>query len=83
MKKLLITLLISSFFSSCTKEDSATIALKQAGYHPIKVGGYGFFNCSEDDVFATRFTAYSNDSSMIVKGCVCEGFFKGKTIRLD
>lgn len=67
----------------CTNKDGAEKALKQAGYHPIKLGGYGLFDCSEDDVFRTRFKAYSQDSTMIVEGCVCQGIFKGKTIRID
>jgi hypothetical protein len=68
---------------SCTNKKGAENALKDAGYHPIEVGGYGWFDCSEDDMYATRFRAYSPDSSRIVKGCVCQGMFKGKTIRLD
>lgn len=83
-----ICLLIAFFNdSSCslgfTKKEEARDALISAGYHPIDVGGYDYFNCSEDDIYKTRFTAYSPDSSKIVKGCVCQGFFKGKTIRLD
>lgn len=66
----------------CESPESARKALEDAGYHPIEVGGYGWFDCSEDDWYATKFRAYSADSSRIVEGCVCEGFFKGKTIRL-
>lgn len=68
---------------SCTATDDAREALKDAGYHPIKVGGYGWFSCSEDDFYATKFKAYSPDKSRVVEGCVCQGFWKGKTIRLD
>lgn len=70
-------------FISCTDEKGAEKALIQNGYHPIEVGGYGFFDGSEDDVFKTRFKAYSPDSSQIIEGTVCSGWFKGKTIRLD
>lgn len=66
-----------------TNEKAANRALKDAGYHPISVGGYGWFDCSEDDFYKTRFSAYSSDSTRIVNGCVCQGLFKGKTIRLD
>ena len=58
-------------------------ALLNAGYHPIDVGGYSFFGCSKGDVCKTNFIAYSPDSTRIVKGCVCSGWMKGKTIRLD
>lgn len=70
-------------FSSCTNSNGAKEALKDAGYHPIEVGGYGWFSCGEDDFYSTKFKAYSPDSSRIVEGSVCQGFFKGKTIRLD
>lgn len=83
MKKLIFILLTLLMLSSCTKTNKTREVLKKAGYHPIKVGGYGFFDCSEDDWFATRFTAYSPDSTEVVKGCVCSGLFKGNTIRLD
>jgi hypothetical protein len=78
----IISLLLTLVFS-CTNEKGAEKALKDTGYHPIKVGGYGWFDCAEGDKYATRFEAYSHDSTRIITGCVCEGFFKGKTIRLD
>jgi len=83
MRTTLLITFISLLFIGCTNKDGAEKAIKQAGYHPIKVGGYGFFDCSEDDVFRTRFKAYSQDSTMIVEGCVCQGILKGKTIRVD
>lgn len=82
MKKLLLILVIGTL-ASCTNVDGAKSALLDAGYHPIKVGGYSFFSCSEDDFYHTEFKAYSPDSSRIVTGSVCQGLFKGKTIRLD
>ena len=70
--------------TGCTNPDGAKEALKDAGYKgPITIQGHGWFDCSEDDFYATRFKAYSPDSTRIVTGCVCQGFFKGKTIRLD
>lgn len=66
-----------------TNEGGSTEALKDAGYHPIEVGGYAWFTCSDRDVFATKFKAYSPDSTRVVTGAVCQGIFKGKTIRLD
>lgn len=81
---LLVTVLLAAgSLSSCTNEQKAKSALLDAGYHPIEVKGYGWFQCSEDDVFATRFKAWSADSSRVVTGCVCQGWFKGSTIRLD
>jgi hypothetical protein len=66
-----------------TNREAATKALLDSGYHPIDVGGYGILKCSEDDWYKTNFRAYSPDSTRIVTGCVCQGFFKGSTIRLD
>jgi hypothetical protein len=77
------SLLLAVGLSSCTNKNEAEKALKDSGYHPIEVGGYGWFDCSEDDMYATKFKAYSPDSSRVVTGCVCQGIFKGKTIRLD
>ena len=82
MKKIL-TILLLGLIISCTDNETATNALLDAGYHPIEVGGYGWLECSEDDVYATRFKAYSSDSTRVVEGCVCQGWWKGKTIRLD
>jgi hypothetical protein len=76
-------IMLATVLIGCTNKGGAEKVLKQSGYHPIEVGGYGFFDCSDDDTYRTRFKAYSPDSTMIVEGCVCEGLFKGKTIRLD
>lgn len=82
-KKIFWSILLLIGIASCTNPKGAEKALRDAGYHPISVGGYAWFMCGQDDLFATKFRAYSNDSSRIVTGCVCEGFFKGKTIRLN
>jgi hypothetical protein len=36
---------------SCTNKSGAEKALKDAGYHPISIGGYGVLACSEDDFY--------------------------------
>lgn len=77
------SLLLAAGLTSCTDEKGATRTLKQSGFHPIEVGGYGWFGGSKDDVFITKFKAYSADSSMIVTGVVTSGWFKGGTVRLD
>jgi hypothetical protein len=83
MKFLIIITVFTITIFSCTNESSAKKALLDSGYHPIDVGGYAWFDGSDDDVFKTRFKAYSPDSSRIVTGTVCSGWFKGSTIRLD
>lgn len=82
--KLLSLILLIGLASSCTNKKGAIQALEAHGFkRPYKIGGYGFFACSEDDVYATRFSAYSQDSTKVVSGCVCQGIFKGKTVRID
>jgi len=81
--KLCACCLLVLLTTSCTNPEGANKALIDAGYHPVEVKGYGWFDCSDDDLYSTRFRAYSADSSHIVTGCVCQGLLKGKTIRLD
>lgn len=63
-----------------TNPKSAKQALLNASYHPIEIGGRDNFACGRD-LFSTKFTAYTPDSSRIVSGVVCSGLFKGNTIR--
>jgi hypothetical protein len=81
MKQILVIALFALTAYGCTNKKGATEALKDAGFHPIEVGGWNPFLCGEHDLFSTQFTAYSPDSTRIVRGVVCEGVFKGKTIR--
>jgi hypothetical protein len=82
--KLLLLILLVGLAPSCTNEKGAIQALEAHGFKkPYKIGGYDFLSCSEDDFYATRFMAYTQDSSKVVSGCVCEGIFKGKTVRID
>ena len=83
MKNIILIAVIAVAATSCTNKEGATEALKDAGYHPIKVGGYAFFGCGKEDFYHTKFEAYSSDSTRIVTGQVCEGLLKGKTIRID
>lgn len=83
MKKLFFFSIVSICLFSCTDKKSAKKALLDSGFHPIEVGGYGWFDGSKDYIFKTRFKAYSPDSSRIVSGCVCSGLFKGSTVRID
>ena len=82
MKKLFVAVLIALSVSGCTRPGLAERVLSEQGYTDIDAGGYGFFSCSEDDVFKTNFKATS-PAGKRVKGAVCSGWFKGATIRLD
>ena len=62
-------------------ETDANRALKAQGFTDVKITGYEFFDCSQDDFFHTGFTA-KNIHGEEIKGTVCSGiFFKNSTIR--
>jgi len=73
-------LALSVFLVGCTDPNGTREALLNAGFTNIETQGYGWFNCSEDDVFKTNFVA-RNANGKYVKGTVCSGWFKGSTIR--
>ncbi len=75
-----IALVIALFVSACTQPNEATMALQDAGYTDIEIGGYDVFGCGRDDNYATNFVATS-PSGARVRGVVCAGVFKGSTIR--
>lgn len=69
--------------TACTQPVTAHRILEDAGYTNIQMQGYGFFQCSEDDTFADKFTA-TGPTGKSTSGVVCAGLlFKGATIRLD
>ena len=80
MKKILIALGIVALMG-CTDPTEAQRILKAEGYTEIKMTGYSWFSCSEDDTYRTGFSGY-NVAGNYVEGAVCSGlFFKNSTIR--
>ena len=67
---------------SCTNASGARQVLQQNGYTNITITGYSAFCCGSDDTFSTGFVAI-NPAGIKVKGCVCESFGKGRTIRFN
>lgn len=65
---------------ACTSEDSSKDVLERAGYRDVEVGGYGWFACSTDDKYATKFRA-KNPQGQVVEGVVCCGLWKSCTVR--
>lgn len=82
IRKLTIAALLVLSLTACVSHDDAQRALKSAGMTNIQTGGYGWFACSEDDTFATKFTA-TNPNGQRVSGVVCSAWLKGSTIRYD
>ena len=85
MKKIsLILLTIVMLFSiaSCTDPQNTRRVLQTQGFTKIQITGYDFFTCSDDDFYHTGFTATS-PNGQYVEGVVCQGIFKGATIRFE
>jgi len=75
----LLTVVTSTGCSFFTNQDKAYAALQRDGYEQIEIIGYAPFACSEDDFYRTKFRA--KKSGYIVEGVVCQGLWKGSTIR--
>lgn len=82
MKKLLAALLLCILAVGCTAPDRSRTVLEGAGYTQIQFTGYGWFECSEDDTYRTKFKAVG-PTGKAVSGTVCAGLLKGATIRMD
>lgn len=77
-----IVLVAALLLAACTSADEATRTLAGAGYRDIKITGYRFFGCSDNDSFHTGWEAKGQDGRA-VSGVVCSGVLKGATIRVD
>ncbi len=82
MRKLLAIAALS-FAAACSDAKTAARALDDAGYTDIETLGWSLFaGCGRDDMFTTRFRAKSMKGKTVT-GVVCNGWFKGATIRTD
>lgn len=84
MKRLFIVCLmvLALCLSGCTDAPKATNLLQSQGYTKIEMTGYSFFGCGKNDYWRTGFVATAPNGSR-VEGVVCEGIFKGQTVRFD
>ena len=79
----IVLILAALLLAACTSPESATRVLTSNGYTDVRMTGYNFFACSQDDVFHTGFEAKSPNGTP-VKGTVCAGLiFKNSTIRFE
>lgn len=80
MKTLIAIILCSVLLSSCSGASTSEILLEEQGYSNVKIQGFNFFACSEDDWYRYNFTAINSNGNQ-VKGVVCSAPLKGSTIR--
>lgn len=75
---------VAAAFSNPAWQDpeGAAQTLENAGYEVTETGGYGWFSCGRGDLWRTDFKA-KNQNGKEISGTVCEGLFKGSTIRFD
>ncbi len=72
---------VAGGLTGCIDATGATSTLENAGYEDVKITGYNFFACGQDDFYHTGFTA-KNVKGKTVEGTVCSGLlFKDSTIR--
>lgn len=60
---------------------TARRVLESLGYTRVRITGVDPLRCADDDVFRTGFEAVSF-AGKPVRGTVCQGWFKGATVRL-
>ena len=69
--------------ASCgVNPSTATRALEAQGLTNVRIEGYSWLGCGKEDSFASNFSAKGANGA-VVTGQVCQGLFKGTTIRLD
>lgn len=73
--------ILSIYLVSCTQPHRAIKLLNEEGYKNIKITGYRWSGCSQNDSFHTEFEATRNGYE--VTGVVCSGILKSQTIRRD
>lgn len=61
---------------------TATRALEAQGLTNVQIEGYSWLGCGKEDTFASNFSA-TGVNGAAVTGQVCQGLFKGTTVRYD
>lgn len=80
IRSIIACAVVALLCTGCTDDSGTQRVLMEQGYTHVLSTGYGLFNCGHDDFFSTTFVAESPNHT-IVHGVVCEGYFKGATIR--
>ncbi len=83
MKKVLALAAVALLLAGCTDTSDKNVRLLESmGMTNVELGGYAWFDCSEDDTFKTAFKAVGVNGEE-VSGALCSGFFKGTTVRFN
>jgi hypothetical protein len=69
-----LTIISVLLLGACTQPQLATETLRSVAYHGIQTKGYAFNACDWNDVYHTKFTAYTFDGRP-VRGVICSGPF--------
>jgi hypothetical protein len=64
------------------RPNEARAVLAAQGYTQVEITGARFLGCGREDVYRTGFRAVG-PTGIPVKGIVCDGIFKGATVRLE
>lgn len=82
--KIIAVAALGLILASCGVNPSkASRALEAQGMTDVKIEGYAWFGgCGRDDSFASYFSATGANGAEVT-GTVCQGFWKGTTVRFD
>ncbi|MDW9491691.1 hypothetical protein [Sinorhizobium meliloti] len=79
----IVVVIIAVFLAGCgVNSQSATRALEAQGMKDVKIEGYSWFGCGKEDSYSSSFSA-TGANGQPVTGVVCQGFWKGTTVRFD
>ena len=86
MKRLFTIVVLATaglLLSSCgVNPTTATRALEAQGLTNVRIEGYSWLGCGKEDTFASNVSA-TGVNGVAVTGQVCQGLFKGTTVRYD
>lgn len=83
MKRVAIPVITGAFLTSCgVNPEEARRALEAQGMSNVRITGYAFFGCSDNDDFKSKFEAIGANGKTVT-GVVCSGLLKGVTVRFD
>lgn len=71
---------ITASLGGCSDREVGKELLPDLGLSEIKYDGFGWFDCGEADWFRSRYSA-KNQQGKTIQLTICEGFYKGKTVR--